>query len=457
MSDPHPDLTSSVIAGLGWYYLLMFLLNIAWTVRSYKLGTHKRIPKILGGYDIPSASIWAVYSAMLGIAAFAHIAGTKSPEDFILRAPLIYKNFADWILADAVAFFTLTIVLFVLMVWRRRDWATPTAGWVMLNASMLFMGISLTDWDFRQIVGKPDNVPIVAMLYILGVFTWIYFRRANDNDQRIAEGRPLYEVENKEKILVWPDLVYTELICMVLVTVVLVAWGLLLQAPLEEPANAAKTPNPSKAPWYFLGLQEMLVYFDPWLAGVVFPSVILVGLMALPYIDFNKKGNGYYCYNDRRFAVNVFLFGFFPLWTAMIILGTFLRGPNWNLFGIYEYWDVHKLEALNNVNLSEYFWIHGLGQSLPEVPKEAGLFQFLMIGLREAPGLIAVVFYLFVLPPILALIPYFRTYFVRMGFLRFMVFSNLLLLMAALPIKMVLRWTIHLKYIVAIPEYLINI
>ena len=186
-----------------------------------------------------------------------------------------------------------------------------------------------------------------------------------DNDQRIAAGKPLFEQEDNDKVLVWPDLVYTEMICMVILTAVLVIWGVVLQAPLEEPASAVKTPNPSKAPWYFLGLQEMLVYYDPWMAGVVLPSMIIVGLMALPYIDFNKKGNGYYTFNERKFSVLTFMFGFLPLWIGLIILGTFLRGPNWNFFGIYEFWDVHKLVVLNNVNLSEKIWIDWLGQPLP--------------------------------------------------------------------------------------------
>ena len=73
-------------------------------------------------------------------------------------------------------------------------------------------------------------------------------------------------------MLVWPDLVYTELICMVAVDGVSAGLGIALQAPLEEPASRVKTPNPSKAPWYFLGLQEMLVYYDPWMAGVVLPE-----------------------------------------------------------------------------------------------------------------------------------------------------------------------------------------
>jgi hypothetical protein len=186
--------------------------------------------------------------------------------------------------------------------------------------------------------------------------------------------------------------------------------------------------------------------------------MIIVGLMAIPYIDFNKKGNGYYTFNERKFAVVTFMFGFLPLWIAMIILGTFLRGPNWNIFGIYEYWDVHKLEVLNNVNLSEMFWLNLMHQPLPVASAGAsGGEQALYILLREAPGFLAVLIYFFVLPPLLAMLPYFRTFFSRMGFIRYMVLANIGLMMAALPIKMVLRWAINLKYIVAIPEWFFNI
>ena len=227
----------------------------------------------------------------------------------------------------------------------------------------LLLTLSLTDYDFRQIVGKPDNVPIVSMLFIVGFFTWLYFKRAVENDERLAQGKPPYESEKARRSWCADRLHRADLAWWL--TAILVAWGIALQAPLEEPASSVRTPNPSKAPWYFLGLQEMLVYYDPWLAGVVLPSLIVVGLMAIPYIDFNKKGNGYYLFKERSFAVLTFMFGFLPLWIGMIILGTFLRGPNWNFFGIYELWDVHKLEVLNNVNLSEMFYLNLLGQSLP--------------------------------------------------------------------------------------------
>ena len=177
------------------------------------------------------------------------------------------------------------------------------------------------------------------MIYLLGFFTWLATAQAVENDDRIAQGLEPHEKLNNEKVLVWPDLVYTELICMVAITALLLIWGLALQAPLEEPASRVKTPNPSKAPWYFLGLQEMLVYYDPWMAGVVLPSLIIVGLMAIPYLDFNKEGNGYFTINQRKFSYLIFQFGFLELWVTLIILGTFFRGPNWNIFGPFEEWD----------------------------------------------------------------------------------------------------------------------
>lgn len=442
--NPHPDLTPAVIRGIGWLYLLLFAMNVFWTWRSLKRGD-----------SLGVTAAWALYSAMLAMIGVAHVTKGAGADQFLIRLPLAFKDEIDS-LAGPVKYFFLSISLFAAVVWFREQLVKPTVSWIVLNLMILFMALSMTDYDFRQIVGKPDNVPIVSMLFIVGFFTWLYFKRAVDNDQRIAAGKPLFEQEDNEKVLVWPDLVYTEMICMVIVTAVLVVWGIVLQAPLEEPASAVKTPNPSKAPWYFLGLQEMLVYYDPWMAGVVLPSMILVGLMALPYIDFNKKGNGYYTFNERKFSVITFMFGFLPLWIGLIILGTFLRGPNWNFFGIYEFWDVHKLVVLNNVNLSEYFW-SGLDQPLPVAAAGSSpLVQALMILKREWLGLVLVAGYLGVLPMVMAM-TIFRKFFMRMGFMRYMVFANLVLFMACLPIKMLLRWAFNLKYIVAIPEWFFNI
>jgi len=451
----HPDLTHSVIHGLGWLYTLLFLANIGWTLRSFKLDGH--FESLLGFQHIPKATIWAFYAAFLALMAITHLTSRSEPSEFLLKLPDWFKVIVDYIFSDARRYFFVSMVVFVVMLWKRDYFTRDTVGWVLLNLSCLFLAVSLTDYDFRQIVGKPDNVPIVGMLFLVGYFTWLAFKKAGDNDRRLAEGRPLAEQELKEQVLVWPDLVYTEMVCMLLVSALLIVWGVLLQAPIEEPGSAVKTPNPSKAPWYFLGLQEMLVYFDPWLAGIVLPLMIMQGLMAIPYIDFNKKGNGYYCYNDRKFSINIYLIGFLPLWVGLIVLGTFVRGPNWNMFGLYEYWDVHKLEVLNNVNLSEYFWVRGLGLPLPAVNTSAGLGdQVLQIFKREGVGIVLVLGYLLILPHAMAL-TVLRKFYVRMGVIRYMVLANLILFMALLPIKMVLRWAFSLKYIVAIPEWFFNI
>jgi Cytochrome b(C-terminal)/b6/petD len=348
--------------------------------------------------------------------------------------------------ASSPQLLTVAVVLVLFLAIRFRHLTVRPISILILLLPMAGFLFSLTDPNFRTVVTKPDNVPIVIMVGLVIFLTWYAMRLAVRNDQVLAQGKPLpEEMAGREKVLVWPDLVYIEFIASVLFTVLLVAWSIWLKAPLEEPANPALAPNPSKAPWYFLGLQEMLVYFDPWIAGVFLPGLIIVGLMAVPYIDPNPKGNGYYTFRERPFAVSGFLFGFVVLWVFLIFIGTFLRGPNWNFFGPFEYWDVHKLEPLVNINLSEFLWVKGLRTALPS--------NWLV---RELPGLLLVVAYFAVLPPLLAK-TVFRRMYAQMGFIRYNVMAFLLLNMMAMPIKMFLRWTLNLKYIVAIPEFFFNI
>jgi hypothetical protein len=345
-----------------------------------------------------------------------------------------------------ISYTVIVVLAFVGMLVGYRVWTKPKFALTLLGLSVLFFIAAAPDKNFWKIVSKPDNVPIVGLIFVLGSFTWWALRQAAINDERIERGEPPREAEEaNQRILVWPDLVYQELICMVLFSVLLIVWSVFIPAPLEEPANLGRTPNPSKAPWYFLGLQEMLVYFDPWIAGVVLPSMIISGLILVPYCDKNPKGMGYYSVKERPFAVGTFLFGFLVLWVVLIIMGTALRGPNWNFFGFYETWDVHKLETLSNINLSEYFWIRILNTGLPE---------FWLV--RELPGILLVLGYMVVLPPLLAATVA-RKMYKELGFIRYNLVMVHLIVMAAMVIKMLLRWTINLKYIVFIPEYFFNI
>jgi hypothetical protein len=348
-------------------------------------------------------------------------------------------------LADPRLFFILAVVALIVMIWKREIMASNAVGYGMMAFLGLFFIFGAFDANFRLIMTKPDNVPIVGLIFLLIFLTWYSMREAVLNDRRISAGQGPIEKAESDRVWVWPDLVYTELISLVLCSVVLILWSVFLKAPLEQPANRSVTPNPSKAPWYFLGLQEMLVYFDPWLAGVVLPGLIIAGLIAIPYIDKNPKGNGYYTFNERKAEITLFLFGFVILWSSLIVLGTFLRGPNWNFFGPFEYWDTHKLEALVNVNLSEYIWMRWLGGGLP-----TNWF------VREIFGILLVLAYVFALPVVFAR-TWLRRYYEKLGPARYYVFVFLLLSMMSLPIKMLLRWLVNLKYIVAIPEFFFNI
>ena len=153
-----------------------------------------------------------------------------------------------------------------------------------------------------------------------------------------------------EKVDVWPHLVSRELLAALLVTAVLCLWAVWLQAPLEEQANPTLTPNPSKAPWYFVGLQELLVYFDPWIAGVTLPGIIVLGLMALPYVDVNPQGIGEYAFRKRPFAVTVFLIGT-AMWFVLIFMGYYCRGTNWEWYWPGQAWSHHRITKLTLKNL----------------------------------------------------------------------------------------------------------
>jgi hypothetical protein len=348
-------------------------------------------------------------------------------------------------LADPRLFFLLAVAGLFVVVWQRERIASNTVGYGVLGVLVAFFVFGVFDPNFRLIVTKPDNVPIVGLIFLLVFFVWYSMREAVLNDRRIAKGEGPIEKAESDRVWVWPDLVYTELISLIACSVILIVWSIFLKAPLEQPANPAATPNPSKAPWYFLGLQEMLVYFDPWLAGVVLPGLIIVGLICIPYVDKNPKGNGYFTFAERKAEITIFLFGFVILWTSLIVLGTFLRGPNWNFFGPFEFWDIHKLEALTNVDLSGYIWVRALGTGLP-----ANWF------VREIFGIVFVLVYVFVLPVILAK-SWLKRYYDKLGAPRYYVTVFLFLMMMSLPIKMLARWLFNLKYIVAIPEFFFNI
>jgi len=289
-----------------------------------------------------------------------------------------------------------------------------------------------------KIISKADNIPIVLMLGLTVFYTWFSMRKARKNDsQDMSE-----EAKLSDKVQVWPYLVKVEFLASLLIMAILTIWSVGLNAPLEEPANPALTPNPSKAPWYFLGLQEILVYFDPWIAGVVLPTLIIVGLCAIPYIDINPKGNGYYTFKERPFAILTFMFGFLVLWVSLIVLGTFFRGPGWNIFMPWQEWDTHLVVALTNVDWSEW-----LPFRQPTRLVDGTLNPYAMlIGSITVIGWysLGVVYYLWKRK---------SDIMQKLGFLRYSIVAFLFLTMMAVPVKVLLRIAFNIKYILVTPWF----
>jgi menaquinol-cytochrome c reductase cytochrome b/c subunit len=128
-----------------------------------------------------------------------------------------------------------------------------------------------------------------------------------------------------DKVHVWPHLLAIEFVSALLCTAFLTIFSALVNAPLLQLANPNRTPNPSKAPWYFLGLQELLTMFHPMVAGVTIPGMGLFGLMLAPFMDKNPSNKP----EDRKFAISLFTI-FLMFWGVLVIIGSFFRGPGFN-------------------------------------------------------------------------------------------------------------------------------
>ena len=307
------------------------------------------------------------------------------------------------------------------------------------------------DWaQLWEISVQPDNIPIILLGILTPFYLWYGFREAVKNDRLIAQlekdsalakthhrrHQPYHPAWDKT-VHVWPYLLRIEFLAALIVTAFLILWAVFLDAPLEEPANPTLTMNPAKAPWYFLGLQELLVYFDPWIAGVILPNVIVVGLMAIPYMDTSPLGNGYYTWKQRKFALGGFMLGYVGLWLIPSFIGTFIRGPGWMWFWPGMTWDHHRVVHEVNVNLHELFGISN-SQVL-----EAGIFGGVVtIGFLAIGGGVCD----------LLLRKYKPDLFRKMNIVQYLHLVGFLVMMAGVPAKMILR-LFSIKYVWVTPWF----
>lgn len=268
----------------------------------------------------------------------------KSPREFnwvigvVLLTLTLFLSFTGYLLPwDQLALWAVTVG-------TNMAAATPFLGNEGPFSSLLGMKIN-NDIRFGLLGGTAVGEATLIRFYVLhcvfvpvvtGALIMLHFWRIRKDSFSAAPYTP-----GEEKLETWPHLVAREYVAAALVTVAILVWTLLINAPLEETANPTVTPNPSKAPWYFLGLQELLVYFDPWIAGVIIPNLIIVGLCAIPYIDPNPKGVGYYAWKERPFANTMFLLGI-AMWFILIVIGQWMRGPSWSWYWPWEDWATHK-------------------------------------------------------------------------------------------------------------------
>lgn len=168
----------------------------------------------------------------------------------------------------------------------------------------------------------------------------------NDSDPRVVEGRRLLGIvpgqpavgerkdpEEQDLVMVWPHLIVRHAVVALAVLLVVLLVSIVFDAPLREVANPFETPNPEKAPWYFAGLQELLSHFHPTIAGVLIPGTIVVGLVALPYIDRNPA----LAPRRRKVAIVVFT-TFLAVWIVLTLIGFAFRGANWDWIWPWVEW-----------------------------------------------------------------------------------------------------------------------
>jgi hypothetical protein len=308
------------------------------------------------------------------------------------------------------------------------------------------------DWaQIWEIVSLPDNIPIVALVVLVPFYSWYGWRQAVASDRltkQLEQDPEMAKTHHRKihpykpgwlkEVPVWPYLLRIEFLAALIVTLVLMVWSITLNAPLEEPANPNHTMNPSKAPWYFVGLQEMLVYFDPWFAGVVLPTLIIVGLMVFPYVDKNTLGIGYYTIRQRTVSLAAFGFGFL-LWLLLIFIGTFVRGPGWMWFWPGQTWDHTRVIYEVNRDLPDLLGIaNPWGKGILGVIAIAAFYAASAWGIHK----------------LVTRTPLDRKILEKTSLLQYLTFQFFAItVLVALPAKMLLRLLFRIKYVFISPWF----
>lgn len=206
-----------------------------------------------------------------------------------------------------------------------------------------------------HLLHDPDALALLLLLLAVGATLIIALVAGHRRDRSEPPGGKLVDT--------WPHLLKRELIALLTVLLVLTWWAMALQIPLGTRADPRFTPTVAKAPWFFVGIQEMLQYFDAWLAGVVLPLLVIIGLCALPYIDNSEEQSGRYTLRRRPLAL-VVTGALMVLWLLPMIVGQLFRSEQWTLQPAWRAPPVELAPALAPVALAEKLGLGSVGGQL---------------------------------------------------------------------------------------------
>jgi quinol-cytochrome oxidoreductase complex cytochrome b subunit len=275
---------------------------------------------LTGAYKKPREFNWVLGVVLLLVTLFLSFTGYLLPWDQLAfwaitvgtsiagYAPLIGHQIQFLLLGDATVGQEALLRFYVLHV-------------AVLPATLVLL-IAIHFWRIRKDGGlsRPEPVrppapkpAIQTRVYGLQGFVRVPFAKVGNTPD--------------DSVYSWPNLLMAELFVFVLTVSIILVVSLLFNAPLEQPVNVMHPPNPAKAPWYFLGLQEMVSYSAFW-GGIGVPGLMVALLFLVPYIDRTRKGVGKWFSRDRLLANTIFL-SMVILNVIFIIVGTFFRGPNW--------------------------------------------------------------------------------------------------------------------------------
>jgi len=222
------------------------------------------------------------------------------------------------------------------------------AYWAITVGTSIISYIPLIDeWFSRLVLGGPEvgantllnfysmHISFIP-LAIFGLMSYHFWRVRKDGGLTIPKSSKQLDNPKPERVTTIPNLVHREFIFAVAWTAAILIFAMLVPAPLEGIANPALSPNPAKAPWYFMGLQELLLHFHPLVGAIVLPSLAIVGIFTLPFFDLNPKSVGVYFRSRRGRSLTLLAIGIAlistPIWVLLdeYVLNWTLWLPTWN-------------------------------------------------------------------------------------------------------------------------------